>query len=117
MLSPVKFDDVAIPFMSTWSETYDPVEFTEQTEAGTDVIVIIRGSKLRVDCGGRYLSSDVKLLEKFRPEEKRKFTLTLSDGTTHEVRMRGYSKSRVQKSETIADTSGIWDVSFSLIEF
>jgi hypothetical protein len=47
---PIYFDDTKLFWPSKWQESYSVVETTNQTEAGTDQVIVTRYDKLSVSC-------------------------------------------------------------------
>ena len=99
--------EISIPYMS-WEETFDVIENTSSSEAGTDIVAVVRYGKLTVSCSYKVTSAWVKIFETFRETE------TYDE---RRVRMRGYRASKVRHSESLSVTQGIWEVSFELIQF
>lgn len=111
--------EISIPDMS-WEETFEVIENTSSSEAGTDIVAVVRYGKLMVSCSYKVTSVWVKIFETFR--DMPYFTLTRYNQKTEtyderRVRMRGYRASKVRHSESLSVTQGIWKVSFKLIQF
>lgn len=116
---PYCFDNTPIDFPLTWQETVKTVEDVQQTEAGTDVIILTRTDKLSVSVTARV--SSAKLLFYDTYSTKKSFLLSRYDVETgiydnRTVRMRNYTRSLKRHSETLTVTKGVWDISYTLEE-
>lgn len=123
MQAKYKFNDTEILYPLSWDESYEVIESTGQSEAGTDLVNVVRYGKMSVSCSFRVSSTWLATFKSFRDLDS--FTLSICVGyeneepiyETHTVRMRGFAQSRMPKSEDLAITVGIWDISFTLEEF
>ena len=103
----------------TWNESYSVIESTSTSEAGTDLVSVTRQNKLTVSASFQVSSRWLHKL--YELSQMASLTLTkydpLADATTNRtVRMRDFSAEYQQYSESVSAT-GLWAVSFSLIEF
>lgn len=126
MQAKYKFNDTEILYPLSWDETYETVENTGQSEAGTDLVNVVRYGKLSVSCSFRVTNTWLATFKSFMALDS--FTLSIHVGwtdaeepepvyETHTVRMRDFAQSRMTKSEDLEITIGIWDISFTLEEF
>lgn len=124
MQAKYKFNDTEILYPLSWNESYEVIENTGQSEAGTDLVNVVRYGKMSVSCSFRVTSTWLATFKSFRDLDS--FTLSICVGydgnddpiyETHTVRMRGFAQDRMPKSEDIGVTVGIWDISFTLEEF
>ncbi|MBR5299111.1 MAG: hypothetical protein IKU36_02545 [Bacteroidales bacterium] len=104
----------------TWNESYSIVEATSTSEAGTDLVSVTRQNKLTVSASFQVTSRWYHKL--YELSQMASLTLTKYDplantSTNRTVRMRDFSAELQQHSESVPDTTGVWSVSFSLIEF
>jgi len=117
---PIKINNTAIPFSGSMSEKYDIIETVNQSEAGTDICQIQRVNKLTVSVSYKMLSSFIPTLEGWRDSTSALnvniYDFGLNAYKFRSMRMRNYSKSLVKYSEDLSVTTGIWNVSFDLIE-
>lgn len=117
---PIKINGVDIPYNGSMSENYAIIETVNQTEAGTDVCQIERVNKLTLNISYRMLSDFIPTLEEWRdstiPLNVNIFDFVLNAYKFRYMRMRNYKKNLVKYSQDLEVTTGIWDVSFDLIE-
>lgn len=116
---PMYFDNVKIPFGITHNASYDTVENVSESEAGTDMVDVVRYDKLTLSLSYKLTSDLVKIIRAF--SKMRTFELkmydTIEEGyVTRTVRMRNYKENKIRKSEKIAVSNGLWEVSFDLLE-
>lgn len=118
---PTSINNVTIPVPIAWDETPEVVENVNTTEAGTDVVDVLRVDKLTVTAS--YDVSSVWLAT-FKGWSKSTSALTVkiydadqNAYVTRYMRMRNFSQSLVKDSDRTKDTIGLWNVTFDLIEF
>ena len=117
---PVKFNGEAIPQPVSWSESSDVIEAVNETEAGTDQIIVTRFDKLTISCSFQCSSLWAK---KFKTYSKlNQITVNFYDVLTEAyktrtMRIRNYKVNLVDNSWHSARTNGLWEISFDLIEF
>ena len=117
---PIKINNTAIPFSGTMSEKSDIIENVNQSEAGTDIRQVARVDKLSVGITYTMLSSFLPTLEGWR-DSLTALTVKIYDFQTAAYKersmvMRNYKKDLKDKSQDLTVTTGIWTVSFDLIE-
>ena len=117
---PIKINSTAIPFSGSMEEKYDTIESVNMSEAGTDIVQTERLGKLTLSIKYKILSPWVETFEGWAFNNSYK-NVSIYDFTTgaykdHQMRMRNYKKSLVKNSEKLSVTTGIWEVSFDLIE-
>lgn len=117
---PMMFNTTVIPFPTTYSEQSQTIENVNQTEAGTDIVNVMRHNKLSASMTFRCLQSVLQTLASF--ETSNSFTFKRynpKNGTYEErtVRMRGFTHELVKGSEDLPSVDGVWEVSFTLEEF
>lgn len=117
---PIKINNTAIPFSGSMSENYDTIENVNQSEAGTDVRQITRVNKLSLNISYTMLSDFIPTLETWR-DSLTELTVKIYDFPTaaykeRDMVMRNYKKDIVKNSQDLTVTTGIWKVSFDLIE-
>lgn len=117
---PIKINSTAIRFSGSMEEKYDTIESVNTSEAGTDIVQTERIGKLTLSIKYKILSSWISTFEGWSFENTYK-TVSIYDFVTgaykdRQMRMRNYKKSLVKNSEDLTVTTGIWEVSFDLIE-
>lgn len=117
---PMLFNNTIIPFPSSYSENSQTIENVKQTEAGTDIVNVLRYNKLKATMSFKCLQPTVQALASF--EEEPSFTFKRYDPKTglygeKTVRMRNFTCSPVKGSEDLTEVNGVWEVSFNLEEF
>ena len=107
-----------IPMPTQWDESYTAVETVNQTEDGYDQIDLVRYGKLTVSASMQTTSFWKDKMYAF--SKLRSFTLVRPDPdglASRTVRIRDFNASKVQYSEKVQGTSGLWTVTFSIYEF
>ena len=117
---PIKINSTAIPYDGTMSEKYSTIETVNTSEAGTDIVQVERLGKLTLSLSFRTLSDWVTTIEGWAFDNSYK-TVSIFDFTTgaykdRNMRIRNYQKKFVEHSQNQTLTTGVWDVSFDLIE-
>lgn len=117
---PIKINNTAIPFSGSMDENYDTIETVNTSEAGTDIVQVSRLGKLKLSISYTMLSDFIPTLEGWR-DSTTYLTISMYDFTMNaykdrQMRMRNYKKSLVKNSQDLTVTTGIWKVSFDLIE-
>ena len=117
---PIKINNTAIPFSGSMNENYATIETVNTSEAGTDIVQTQRLNKLTLNISYTMLSDFIPTLEGWR-DSTTYLTISMYDFTMNaykdrQMRMRNYKKSLVKNSQDLTVTTGIWKVSFDLIE-
>lgn len=117
---PIYFDDVKLFTPESWDESYEVIETTNQTEAGTDQTIVVRTDKLSVSASFNCSSRTLATFAAYR--DKDSFVLKLYDLKTQAykertIRLRNFKSSPVTGSEKTVNTNGLYTVSFDLEEF
>lgn len=117
---PIKINNTAIPFSGSMDENYDTIESVNTSEAGTDIVQVQRVDKLKISISYTMLSNFISTLEGWK-NSTTYLTVNIFDFTTgaykeRQMRMRNYKKSLKKDSQDLSVTTGIWKVSFDLIE-
>lgn len=117
---PILFDGESIFTPTSWEENSAVVESVNETEAGTDQIIVTRYDKLSVSATFQCSSN---WAGKFKAYSKRDYVaVRLYDIETHDyversMRLRGFKAVPTEHSERTSGTDGLWTVSFTLEEF
>ena len=117
---PIKFDGEAIFMPDSWSEDSGTVESVNETEAGTDQVIVTRYDKLTASAS---FSCTSRWAKKFKAYSKKdSIAVSLYDFETEgykvrQMRIRDFKASLVDNSARTPGTMGLWKISFSLVEF
>lgn len=109
-----------LPKPIQWDESYSWVENVNTSEAGTDLVNLIRSNKYSVTVQFNCTS---RLYHKLYELSQRPFLFLqtydpLTDETgLRKVRMRDFTASFQLYSDNVPNTTGLWVVGFSLTEF
>lgn len=118
---PTKINNTPIPVPIEWSENSSVVENAMTTEAGTDVVDVLRVDKLTVTA-----SFDVSSvwLATFKgwANSTSALTVDIYDPVTNaykqrSMRIRNFVSNIVQNSDNTSGTIGLYNLTFDLIEF
>lgn len=117
---PIKINNTAIPFSGAMDENYDTIETVNTSEAGTDIVQVARVDKLKLSISYTMLSDFIPTLEGWKNSTTYLtvdiFDFTMGAYKQRQMRLRNYKKSLVKNSQDLSVTTGIWKVSFDLIE-
>lgn len=105
----LKFNNVVIPNPVDFSESYDNIENTNQSEEGTDLVTIVRLQKLSLSCKfncSSYWKGQLLSLASLSDA-----TLVYHGTTYTNVRFRITGCDLVEDSEMVGNTDGLWEVS------
>ena len=118
MINDITLNGQKIPFPQKLSENYDVVENVYQTEAGTDSVTVTRAEKLTL---GLTFQLSSEWAQKMRVLAKTQNLTAVIDEAgeikTRTMRIRNYKSDLVENSRLTPGTSGLWEVSFDLIEY
>lgn len=117
---PIMFGSTAIPNPTEYSQSSEVIEDVNETEAGTDIVIISRRDKLTVSLSFNVSSAWAKRFETFRDTEP--ISVKLYDAKTgayktRSMRIRNYKTSLVDDSWNTPNTNGLYEVSFELKEY
>lgn len=115
---PYLFDQTEILWPMTWDESFTEIESVQNSEAGTDIVIVTRADKLSVSASFKVSAEWLDVFRHFKAMDS--FTLSRYDGTTNDydtrtVRIRGFRQNRIRWSEGF--DGSLWEVSFNLEEF
>ena len=116
---PLYFDEDKILQPTEWSESYNVVEKTMSTEAGTDIRQGARFDKLVVDCSFYVTDTWAKLFKQYSQKLSfvlKQYSVIEEDYEERTVVMRNFKMGRLQKSERIRVSNGLYAVTFTLEE-
>lgn len=118
---PVTINSTAIPVPISWNETAEVVENVNTTEAGTDVVDILRTDKLTVNASFNVSSAWLATFKGWANSTSA-LTVKIYDAVTDAyitryMRIRNFTNNLVENSDRTSGTIGLWNVTFDLIEF
>lgn len=100
------------PAPASWSESYDTIENVNQSEAGTDLVDLVRAHKLTVSIQTNVTQAQKEVL--LTLSALATVSVSVNGGTAKTMRMRGFSADRVRFSNK--NTSELWQCSYTLTE-
>ena len=117
---PIKINGTAIYNPEGYSESSDVVETVNESESGTDIIILTRKDKLTISLSFRCSSYFKAILEGYRNTEP--LSVQVYDATedgykTRSMRIRNYTCTLVQDSWKTRNTNGLYEISFDLVEY
>ena len=118
---PIKINNTEIPVPIEWSENSIVVENALTTEAGTDVIDVLRVDKLTVTASFDVSSAWLSTFKGWANSTSA-LTVKIYDPVTdayaeRSMRMRNFIYNLVKDSDNTSGTCGLWNLTFDLIEF
>lgn len=118
---PVQINGTNLPVATMWNENSETVENAYTTEAGTDVVDVMRYDKLTVNASYDVSSTWLKTFKDWSTSSS-KLTVKIYDPSTNGyvtryMRIRNFVSNLLQHSDRTADTIGLWTITFDLIEF
>lgn len=118
---PVKINNTPIPVPIEWSENSSVVENAMTTEAGTDVVDVLRVDKLTVTASFDVSSSWLATFKGWANSTSA-LTVDIYDPVTNaykqrSMRIRNFISNLVQNSDNTSGTIGLYNLTFDLIEF
>jgi hypothetical protein len=117
---PIYFDDTKLFTPESWEESYSVIENTNQTEAGTDQVIVTRYDKLSVSASFKCSSRWAAKFAEFRDKDSiqvKLYDLKTQDYKTRTMRIRNFKTGPEKNSEKTKGTNGLYTVSFDLQEF
>ena len=117
---PIYFDDVKLFTPESWEESYAVIENTNQTEAGTDQVIVTRYDKLSVSASFKCSSRWAAKFAEFRDKDSiqvKLYDLKTQDYKTRTMRMRNFKTGPEKNSEKTRGTNRLYTVNFDLQEF
>ena len=118
---PVQINNTDLPVAVSWNETAEVVGNANTTEAGTDIVDILRVDKLIVNASYDVSSTWLATFKGWANDTS-KLTVKIYDSITNGyvtryMRIRNFTYNLVQHSDKNNGTIGLWNVTFDLIEF
>ncbi len=117
---PIYFDETELFTPESWEESYSVIESTNQTEAGTDQVIVTRYDKLSVSASFQCSSRWAAKFAEFRDKDSivvKLYDLKTQNYKTRTMRIRNFKTGPEKNSEKTKGTNGLYTVSFDLQEF
>ena len=103
------FNNVVLPNPITEGENYDNLENINQSEAGDDLVNVVRLLKLSLPC--KFNCSSYWKAQLLTLAALPSATLVYNSVTYYDVRFRITSCELVEDSELVKNTDGLWEIS------
>ena len=110
----LKFNNEVFPNPITPTKTSKTLENVSQSEAGTDLVVVIRPSKKTWSFKFNLSPGKKAILESLCEDES---TTMVYMGNTYTVRVRDYQEQLVEGSEWLSTVEGLYECSVKVTEF
>ena len=110
----LKFNDVTFPNPITPTRSSKTIENVTQSEAGTDLVCVIRPSKNTWTFNFNLSPGKRNVLKGLCEDES---TQMFYMGSTYKVRVREFSEKLVEGSEWLSSTEGLFTCSVKVTEF
>ena len=110
----LQFNGVQFPNPKTPSRSQKTIENVSQSEAGTDLVVVIRPSKKTWTFKFNLSPGKKAILESLCQDES---TTMEYMNQTYTVRVRDYQESLVEGSEWLSSVDGLYECSVKVTEF
>lgn len=118
---PIQINSTNLPVPKTWNEITEVMENVNTTEAGTDIVDIMRVDKLTVNASFDVSSSWLATFKGWANSTS-KLTVKIYDSVsnayvTRYMRIRNFNQNLFENSDKNSGTVGLWTITFDLIEF
>lgn len=110
----LKFNEVSFPNPITPTRSSKTVENVVQSEAGTDLVCVVRPSKNTWTFNFNLSPGKRDILKGLCEDES---TQMFYMGSTYKVRVRDFSEKLVEGSEWLSSTNGLFTCSVKVTEF
>lgn len=110
----LKFNNEVFPNPITPTKSSKTLENVSQSEAGTDLVVVIRPSKKTWSFKFNLSPGKKAILESLCEDES---TTMVYMGNTYTVRVRDYQEQLVEGSEWLSTVEGLYECSVKVMEF
>lgn len=108
------FNNEVFPNPLTPTITSNTIENVSQSEAGTDLVVVVRPSKHKWSFVFNLSPEKKEILRGLCEDES---TTMIYQGETFEVRLRDFSAKLVEGSEWLSSVEGLFECSVNVTEF
>lgn len=118
---PIQINSTNLPVPKTWNEIAEVMENVHTTEAGGDIVDIMRVDKLTVNASFDVSSSWLATFKGWANSTS-KLTVKIYDSVsngyvTRYMRIRNFNQNLFENSDKNSGTVGLWTITFDLIEF
>lgn len=117
---PIKFNDTVLFRPEKWSEQRSKVMTKNTSESGKDLLLVKRTGKLSVSCQFACTSAWLAIFQEFDAMGSfalQKYDAQVDGYKSYTVRMENFSSDTNINSDYITQSTGLYMVSFDLIEF
>lgn len=116
---PIYFNTTALFRPESWKESPGKIENTNQSEAGTDLVNLVRVDKMKISARFDCTSEWKAVFDGFN--DLPSFTLKTYDARTEAykertVRMQNFNCNTLPKSDYLTSTMGLHEISFDLVQ-
>ena len=119
---PIKFNNIPIPFPTSWDETPQRIANNFTTEAGTRKVLESRNKRLRINGEWTVTSRWLKKFQQYR--DMSSITVQIYDAETSAYKSytmsitdESFVYSLIKNSHRLNNTEGLYELSFELEEF
>lgn len=117
---PIYFNETELPAPKKWAEDFNTIETVNETEAGTDQVLVARYGKLSVsvqfDCSSRWAHT-FAVFRDAGPIFVKSYDLKEDGYKTRKMRIRNFRSTPVEGSEKVQGTTGLYTITFDLEEY
>ena len=110
----LKFNNESFPNPETPTRSQKTIENVSQSEAGTDLVCVVRAAKNYWSFTFKLSSMKRDILKAICQQEQTSMTYM---GTTYTVRVRDFKEKLVKDSEWVALSEGLYECSVNVTEF
>lgn len=110
----LKFNTVQFPNPTNCTMTSSTIENVSQSEAGTDLVCVVRSSKKKWSMSFNLTSGKRDTLKSLAQAES---TQMYYMGTSYNVRIRDFKEKLAKDSECVSRSEGLFECSVSITEF
>lgn len=110
----LKFNLVTFPNPVESQKTSSTIENVNQSEAGTDLICVVRASKKKWSFSFKLSPGKKDILFNLSKDEYCQMSYM---GTNYKVRVRDYQEKLVEGSEWLSSVNGLYECSVTVTEF
>ena len=119
---PLVLNNIELLIPNPYTETWNAIEETKQSAAGTDIYTNVRDRKLSISVTYKVTSDWLKTLADLNMTSRtssltlKRYDPILEAYSEHNVKMKNFKYQTVRKAYDLAITNGIYKVSFTLEE-